>query len=224
MVAPRPTFVTQIVGDTVDRTVSITRPTLNVHDTMITVLGADAAISAAATGWTEAGNATAGGFTWTIYRRVIEAGDLAGTDVWTYAAGTLDPVGVLFVYQDVSPGTLVGEIAAGTDDDGTSHAAPAVFAGSPTYEELCIWYSLADVDLTPPLGVEELEYFIVGGVHGCLLGRVSPLDAVPTLPARTATSSGATGTRMLSIVIRDGLPPEPPELVDLVPGNLGLLP
>lgn len=227
MKAPRPNLLAWSPPDVAGDVVTLARPAAAIAGTtLVAIVVGDAAIDQAPAGWTLVDSVLAGGMRWTLYRRTLVVTDVATEWAWTFAAGATDPAGVLLVYDDVSPGTVIGAVAAAVSGAGNKHDAPSVAAASSTYEEICLWYSEDDLGfpIVPAGMVELVNIALPSGDEDFLVARMAPLDVVPTLPVRQAETGGVTTCSMLSVVIRDGLPITPAELADLVPGNIGLAP
>ncbi|MBC7978057.1 MAG: hypothetical protein H7138_24000 [Myxococcales bacterium] len=224
-----PSFVASARGalDVPGSAVVIATPAAaRIGDLLVALVSHNAADVRGATpaGWTLGATLGSGADVLDVYARVLDAAEPTST-AFRYRTAASELQGELVVLRGAAPATFL-EASATTTFAATS-ALPA--AGVTSQQAinllLAVWTcSGALTTLSSPVGFASIDTFTTSAVspRSMLIGlRRAGATGALLLPA--ASASIPTTGRAFTIAIRDRIPVTPGVLVDLVPGNLGLI-
>lgn len=175
-------------------------------------------------GWIDLGTSAAGGIKARRLCRMFDAREPVQVAIDTTSSGD-EIQGSLVVLRGAGSTALLVETSA------TLTFAATMAPGSPALSVLQaidlvleVWSSSGALVMTPPAGSDPVDTYSTALVTPrTLLVAKRRANATGALTLGAAASgSNATGTSF-ALALRDGLPMQPIELVDLVPGNIGLL-
>lgn len=133
--------------------------------------------------------------------------------------------GALIVLRGGSPALLresSSHVAFAAD---ATPNTPAIDSAQAIDLALGVWSSIGSVTLTAPDGYSTIDAFSTSVISArSILIAYKVIGATGSAIAQPpASSSGAATGRSFVLVLRDALPATPASLLDLVPGNIGLL-
>lgn len=175
-------------------------------------------------GWTNVGNDGASVATVHYIARMVDDREpasfvvslLASSAEWQGALLVLRGSGALALIKEASSSATF--TADATPDTPTAPCLQAINLAIVT------WSAATALTLTPPAGYAAIDTYSTALVGArSVLFALARANQTGTLSPGAATASGAATGRAFVIVLRDAMPLQPAELVDLVPGNIGLV-
>lgn len=198
-----------------------------VGDVWLAVLAHNAAdtVSAAPAGWTLLVSLGSVADALEVYAHMVDDSEPASID-FTLASTTAEWQGELITLTGTSPGVMLESAASASFS-----AATALTTAGATVQQaidiiLVVWTCSGTPTLTLPAGFAAVDSFFTGVVttRSMLVGYKFAGATGPLTFAAATASSGTTG-RSFTLVLRDQVPVTPvaTALVDVVPGNIGLI-
>lgn len=158
-----------------------------------------------------------------VYAKLVDDQE-PGTVTLTSADNPKEWQGQLLVLRGASPGTLVEASASQAFTTDATPDSPAISAQQSLDQVLLVLFANNAVTLAPPAGFVTIDTYTsaVVGVRTCLFA-LRQAGASGALTLGSSTASGTVTGRSFAFVLRDRPPMVPRELVDLVPGSIGLV-
>jgi hypothetical protein len=211
------------------RTLTLIVPTAAQNgDVLVVLVARNAADTRAAppTGWTLAVGLGADADVIDAYVRMVDGSEPRSV-VLSLPTVTSEWQGEILALRGTSPGILI-ESASSVGFAATPQLTTAGVTSQQVLSLIVVaWTCAGALGLTPPAGFTAIDSFSTAILspltpRSMLLGyrRAGATGALTFAPATAGAS--ATG-RSFSLVLRDRPPIQPAALVDLVPGNLGLI-
>jgi hypothetical protein len=212
--------------DPAEQLISVTVPSTAVIGDVLVLLVVHASTSSITVpdGWTDLGSLTQSGRTERRIARMIDGGDTSSLVLETSAIGD-EVQGALIVLRGVGSVALLVEASASLAFVATlTPGSPAVSSLQAIDLVLEVWSSSGALTMAPPSGSDAIDTYSTALVSArTLLVTQRRANATGALTLGAATSNANATGASFALVLRDGLPVQPRELVDLVPGNIGLL-
>ena len=194
-------------------------------DVLLALIAHNAAdtVSSAPSGWTLIDTLGSGSDTLDAYVHMV--GDAEPTSA-VYALATVanEWQGELVALRGTSPGVIKEASATASYSATTSLTTAGVTSQQAINLIMSAWACSGAPVLTLPAGFTAIDSFATAVVasRSMLLGyKLAGATGALTFPAATA-GTNTTG-RSFTFVLRDRIPVTPDALVDLVPGNIGLI-
>jgi hypothetical protein len=180
-------------------------------------------VSAAPSGWALVGTLGSGADVLDLYAHMVDGGELASI-VFTLASNIDEWQGELVTLTGTSPGVLVEASASATFSATTALTTAGATAQQAIDLILVAWTCSGTPTLTLPAGFTAIDSFSTAVVTSrAMLVGYKLAGATGALTFSSATASVNTTGRSFTLVLRDRSPIAPAALVDLVPGNIGLI-
>lgn len=167
---------------------------------------------------------------------VADAGGTRKFDAYAHAAADDDPdafvftsasdqlQGALLVATEGNPATLLETSATADFAADATPPTPALTTIEAVHLVLAAWSEVGARAITAPPGYGIIDRYtdnLIAERTFAIAGRRADVVGAAIAQPDAASAPAGTGTALL-LVLRDRFPVTPAELVDLVPGNLGL--
>lgn len=204
---------------------TFTTPPITKGDVWIALLSHNAVdtVSAPPAGWTFVTSLGSGADLLELYAHTVDGSELTSI-VFTLATNIDEWQGEIIILEGTSPGTAVEATASATFTATTSLTTAGVTSQQAINLIFVAWTCSGSPTLTLPTGFTAVDSFSTAIVttRSMLVGY-KIAGATDALTFSAATASANTTGRSFTLVIRDRVPIAPVALVDLVPGNIGLI-
>lgn len=191
---------------------------------LLVVVHANASSVTVPAGWTDLGSSNAGGITARRIACMVDGSESATLVVSTTAAGD-EVQGLLVVLRGAGSLPLLVEASAALAFAATmAPGSPAISSLQATDLVIEVFSSSGSPTLTAPAGATAIDTYSTALLSArTLLVTKRRANATGALTLGAAAASvNATGATF-ALLLRDGLPVQPAELYDPMPGNIGLL-
>lgn len=181
------------------------------------------AVSAAPAGWSSVATLGSGADVLEIYAHVAAESEPSAA-VFSLATVANEWQGKLLALTGTSPGIVLESGGTAAFSGSTSLTTAGATVQQAIDLILTAWTCSGVPTLTLPAGFTLIDSFRTGIVssRSMLIGYQSA-GATGALTYSAATASSNTTGRSFTCVLRPGIPVTPAPLVDLVPGNIGLI-
>jgi len=206
-------------------TLDFTKPAASKGDVFLALISHNSvdSVSAAPSGWTLIATLGSGADVLNAYGHMVDGTEPALIS-FALSGTTFEWQGELVTLTGTSPGVLVESSATATFSSTTSLATAGATSLQAVSLILAVWTCLGTPTLTLPAGFTLVDNFSTAIVTSrSMLVGYKLAGATGALTFSAATASASTTGRSFTFVLRDGAPRLPAALVDLVPGNIGLI-
>lgn len=194
-------------------------------DVLLALLAHNAAdtVSSAPSGWTLIDTLGSGADTLHVYAHMVDDAEPTSV-VFSLSTVANEWQGELVALRGTSPGIVREASATASFSATTALTTAGVTSQQATSLILVSWTCSGSPVLTLPAGFAAIDSFAtaVVGSRSMLIGY-KLAGATGALTFSKATAGSNTTGRSFSTVVRDRIPVTPDALVDLVPGNIGLI-
>lgn len=217
----RPTF------DPAEHTLTLATPPIAASGDVLLaiVVHENASTFTTPSAWIDLGAHNIGGITAHAIAHMIDDGDSASIVIATQAIAGDEMQGALVVLRGVGALPLLVEATGSLAFAATlAPGSAAVSSLQAINLALGVWSAAGAHTLAAPAGFDAIDAYSTALVASrTLLVASRRTNATGALGLGAASSDTNASGSAFSLVLRDALPLQPAELVDLVPGNIGLL-
>lgn len=207
------------------KTVTFAAPAAARGDVLVALVAHNAADAAGATpaGWTLLGIQGSGADVLSVYVRMVD-GTESTSIAFTCQTVANEWMGELVAFRGTSPGVIQEDAASASFSASTSLTSAGVTSQQAINLILAVWTCSGSPVLTPPTGFTLIDSLATSIVSPrSILVAYKLASATGALTFLAATAGANTTGRSFVYALRDRIPIAPAPLVDLVPGNIGLI-
>jgi hypothetical protein len=208
------------------KTLTLTVPALaRKGDTLVAFVAHNAADArgTAPAGWALMATLAAGADTLDVYARMISDAEPASVG-FSFVTAANECMGELVALRGTAPGIVVEASATTTFTAASSLATAGVPSQQAINLILVVWTCSGSPGLTLPAGFTAVDNFSTAVVSSrSMLVGYKLAGATGALTFASSNAGASTTGRSFTFAVRDRIPVQPAPLLDVVPGNIGLI-